>query len=503
MTTRLQGICSGMRIAEIYSQSKDELIIALSGSENTFFINAHLAPDFCCLSFPSSLSRAKKNSVDLFRMFMNLAVVDIVQIENDRSFYFQLDGGFQLLFKMHGKRSNIVGLHEGKVVELFRKNLIKDTHLAPETLSRNIHFSREGFYNSSGDLKTLLPTFGRDFEPYFQKHRYDEKPLEVKFEIVSGLLEYLKNPTYYLHMDERLYPEISLYRRRDNDAVIIEPLAALNALYKAYIIDYRQENEKRSIVRQIDERIRKSEAYLSKSMDKLESLQKESGYARIADLIMANLHSIRPHQSEVELIDFYTQKPAMIKLNPMLSPQLNAERYYRKSRKQQIEIGQLKIQIDEKLAQIDRLNLQKKDIMSVESIKQLKKQSPHVEEKAGNLPFHVVIWTGFEILIGKNARSNEALTFGTAGKDDLFLHAKDVPGSHVIIRAKTKQNFPSQVIEQAAGYAAFYSKSKGERLVSVLYTPKKYVRKAKGMPPGTVIVTNEKVILASPEDFKK
>ena len=118
-------------------------------------------------------------------------------------------------------------------------------------------------------------------------------------------------------------------------------------------------------------------------------------------------------------------------------------------------------------------------------------------------PYRRIEIMGHEVLIGKNAIKNELLTFKTARKDDLFLHAKDVAGSHVIIRKKSSQNFPAPVIEQAASIAAFYSKNKNESLCSVLYTPRKFVRKAKGAPAGTVIVEKEKVILVKPMDIKE
>ncbi|MDZ7604915.1 MAG: NFACT RNA binding domain-containing protein [Cyclobacteriaceae bacterium] len=109
----------------------------------------------------------------------------------------------------------------------------------------------------------------------------------------------------------------------------------------------------------------------------------------------------------------------------------------------------------------------------------------------------------YDILIGKNAQKNEQLTFKVAQKNDLFLHACDVPGSHVIVRMKPGQNIPRPVLEKAAAFAAFSSKSKSESLVRIAYTPRKYVRKPKGMPTGTVLIEKEKTLLVRPEAFKK
>jgi predicted ribosome quality control (RQC) complex YloA/Tae2 family protein len=100
--------------------------------------------------------------------------------------------------------------------------------------------------------------------------------------------------------------------------------------------------------------------------------------------------------------------------------------------------------------------------------------------------------------VGKNAANNDLLTIRYAHKNDLWLHAKDVSGSHVVIKQQS-QTFPIAVITYAAQLAAYYSKLKGSTLVPVSYTLKKYVRKPKGMEPGQVIVDREEVILVEPK----
>ena len=87
-----------------------------------------------------------------------------------------------------------------------------------------------------------------------------------------------------------------------------------------------------------------------------------------------------------------------------------------------------------------------------------------------------------------------------AHKDDLWLHAKDVSGSHVIIKFQAGKTFPTTVIEKAAQLAAWYSKRKSDSLCPVIYTPKKFVRKPKGAAPGSVIVDRENVILVTPQN---
>ena len=150
---------------------------------------------------------------------------------------------------------------------------------------------------------------------------------------------------------------------------------------------------------------------------------------------------------------------------------------------------------------IEGLKNELDNLEQISSLKQVgKKAKPKLD--LPDLPYHMVKLMDYEILIGKNATKNEKLTFQIAKKDDLFLHAKDAAGSHVIIKKKSNQNFPQLVIEKAASFAAFYSKNNSAAHCRVLYTPKKYVRKAKGAPAGAVIVEREKVILVKPEKIR-
>jgi predicted ribosome quality control (RQC) complex YloA/Tae2 family protein len=103
----------------------------------------------------------------------------------------------------------------------------------------------------------------------------------------------------------------------------------------------------------------------------------------------------------------------------------------------------------------------------------------------------------FEIRVGKNAKANDEL-LRISHKDDLWLHARDVPGSHVLVKTKKGKNTPQPVIQRAAELAAHYSRASGEKLVPVMLTERKYVRKIKGSAAGLVKVEREKTILVEP-----
>jgi predicted ribosome quality control (RQC) complex YloA/Tae2 family protein len=119
--------------------------------------------------------------------------------------------------------------------------------------------------------------------------------------------------------------------------------------------------------------------------------------------------------------------------------------------------------------------------------------------QAGGMPLHVQSRDGFGMLIGKNSRQNEEVTFRQATGNDIWLHARGVPGAHVIIKAAGRE-VPRGTLEQAAELAAYYSQARGSTSVPVDYTLQRYVRHMKGGGPGMVIYERERTIYARPEN---
>lgn len=104
---------------------------------------------------------------------------------------------------------------------------------------------------------------------------------------------------------------------------------------------------------------------------------------------------------------------------------------------------------------------------------------------------------GLPIYVGRNARENEALTFGEARPDDLWLHAHGTPGSHVVVRLEKGTDPPAETVRDAATLALLYSDLKKSAKGEIIYTRKKYVRQVKAKSPGTVTVTQEKTIFVT------
>jgi len=313
LSTRLDEQLTGFRIGEIYSQQRNELTISLFDPQKVFYIKAHLDSEFSCLYFPDSVTRARKNSVDLFKEIVDLKILKVVQIENDRSFYFQLDRDFKLLFKLHGNRSNIVLLKDGVVLEIFRTKLKHDIAITLESLSKSIDTTYEGFKTYDGNYRQLVPTIGKAFDDYFKQKDYDQLHDIDQYEVLMELLHELEQPKYYIQKKTNEKPKLLLHSNGGEESVYKDPVVALNKLFKAYISDYSLERGKFKKRNILLHQIRRSESYIKKVETKLKKLKGEQNYSHLGDLIMANL------QASLRITATLGLEPAEIAINIIIN----------------------------------------------------------------------------------------------------------------------------------------------------------------------------------------
>ena len=196
LSQRLENELVGMVMAECFSQEKDELLIGFCTDgkqwrqKRDFYIKAVLHPDFACLNFPEDFKRAGRNSADLFKELIDLKVISVRQFLNERAFGIYFENDFVLLFKMYGNRSNVILLHENKVIDLLHNKLIGDNNLDLDTLDREIDQSKEGFL--ANGIKATFPTFGKEITQYLK-----DNPNPI-WEDIHSLLNQLNNPTFLL-----------------------------------------------------------------------------------------------------------------------------------------------------------------------------------------------------------------------------------------------------------------------------------------------------------------
>lgn len=254
---------------------------------------------------------------------------------------------------------------------------------------------------------------------------------------------------------------------------------------------------------------------------RLQQSDQADEYRQKADLLMAHLQNWEPGMKEIILADFDTNLPVAIALQPDKNAVQNAQSLYKQHQKLkrarsaveplllsvQTEIEYLE-QVEAAIAQIDNYQTAE-DLRTLEEIReeligQKYLEDPEYRSRSANeVPstnFHRYLTpNGFEVLIGRNNRQNDQLTFRVAGDYDLWFHAQEIPGSHVLLRLE-----PGAVAEEAdlqfvANLAAYYSRARQSEQVPVVYTQLKHVYKPKGAKPGIAIYKQESILWGKPQ----
>lgn len=233
------------------------------------------------------------------------------------------------------------------------------------------------------------------------------------------------------------------------------------------------------------------------------------------ELITANIYAIPLNIKSISLLNYYTETGEYIDipLDPNKTPQKNAQRYFKKYAKakntytyttRQLKDSQTELEYLESVLQLldNCTALVEMDEVRQELAEQgymtLKKKPAAKKKSALTEPLHFISSDGFDIYVGKNNKQNDFLTLKLAQSNDIWLHTKTIPGSHVIIK-KSGKDIPDKTLEEAASLAAWHSKARMSSNVSVDYTTVKNVSKPSGAKPGMVIYVNYKTAVVTPE----
>lgn len=503
LSAALEEILTGTVVSECFSQQKDELIIRFETSKESFFTRASVLPSFGCLSFPEKFERARKNSVDLFGEIIGQRVVGIRQFKNERSFAIRFTNDLSMLFKMHGNHSNVIVFKGDDFHEGFRKNIEADKKISLGLLDREIDWSKEAFESRRENLPSHYFTFGKLVWQYLDSLAFFSQTKSQQWEMLEQIKSQLNNPAFYL-TELGKKPTLSLLKIGNINKTFTDPITAANEFYYEHIQTGSLLREKNALLSTLRSKLQSNKNYCTKNEVRLDELRADNNYKVWADLIMANLHTIKTNTDHITVSNFYNDNhPIDIKLRPLLSAQKNAELYYRKSKNQQIEINRLEESVRKKHSEISAIEEKISVIENTTDYNLIRKLRTEAKKASAiistTVPYHEFVVDGYRIWVGKDAGSNDELTLKLGYKEDLWLHAKDVAGSHVLIKHQAGKKIPKQVIERAAQLAAYNSKRKNETLCPVVVTPKKFVRKRKGDPPGQVVVEREEVILVEPK----
>jgi len=496
----------GKKIIACFSQNKDELILETEDIEESRFIRAHFLPPQIYLSFPENFQRAKRNSINLFKELIGDEIIGCEVLSFERAFYFNLSSGKILLFKLHANRSNVLLYEEDGTnpIKFFRNGISEDRDLDWNSLNKSYTLNWESFEELEGNASKFLPTLGAIPRNWLKERGYPETDLKTKWELIQELLDMLETPHFSL-VEKNGEIHLSLLPEENPVKSFSNPIQAINELFYLALVRGNFEKDKNTLLKKYQEQLKRTNSYIQKSSQKLEELRNSPPPSQLADVIMANLHVFQDGRLEAELMDFYSGENIQVTLKPSQKPQDHAASLYRKSKNRKLEWDQLDKTIASKITQAESLESKIEELTAVEDFRALKTykksygEDKVLQKDAVILPFKTFEFEGFPIWVGKSAQANDDMLRGYTKKDDIWLHARMVPGSHVLIKTSGLKSIPASVLETAASLAAFYSKNKNESLAPVIHTEAKYVRKVKGSPAGSVMVEKEKVLMVTPK----
>ena len=260
--------------------------------------------------------------------------------------------------------------------------------------------------------------------------------------------------------------------------------------------------------------IKKREKLVKKLDQDLENHGEAEKWKRFGDLILANLANAERRENKIIVTDYFDENLAKIEIEAEenLSFTEAAEKYfkrYTKARNAKEEISKRLLILNTELEKLfaekymieTAIAEKNSEFFNFEEepdkgkSKSLKNKFLDSKSKSRNF----TSTEGFEILVGKGAKDNDHLTFRVAKSNDLWLHAADYPGSHVVVRSQNRQEVPPKTLLEAAQLAAFYSQAREESKVAVHYTLRKFVHKPKGAVAGLVNLASFKTILVEPK----
>lgn len=336
----------------------------------------------------------------------------------------------------------------------------------------------------------------------------------------SSLMENVKNnrftPTIKIDQDNgKSFFSITELTHINGDTTVFPDISAcLEGFYGNKAERDTVKQRAADLIRFVQNEKAKNISKIKKLEETLEEAKDAEKYRVLGELLTAYMHQIKRGDKSIELVNFYDEEQTTVKieLDPQLTPSDNAQRYFRRYTKhknsmsiveEQMEIARTEIVYFEALLQqLDNASLADIGEIRDELVEQgyMKERGRRGPKKKKALHPALLCYTSSEgaaMFVGKNNTQNEYLTNRLAGPTDTWLHTKDIPGSHVVIRGA---DFGNVTLEEAAMLAAHYSQARDSSSIPVDYTSIRHVRKPNGAKPGFVIYDNQKTLFITPDE---
>ena len=517
LKNELKELLKSRRATKVYQYSNLNLSIFF-GKINLYISAAPNLP-VCYISTKKEIALDKPMgfSLSLRKYLVGAILVDIVQYKSDRILLLSFEkinelGEKQkvsLIVEIMGKHSNIILVDNNMMIlDLLKKFSLEENKLRLLMSGAKYEFPIITEKRSAFDISE---------KEFIEYKKNDELILKVDgigkisnkyLETYSSFKKMLGENSPTLYRDEGKIKYGTFY---DYDILNLEKESfnSINEMIDQYIIETLSSgqfsNQKKVLSKIVEKEIKKNKKTIKnikKDILKYETFEKNK---KIGDILAANLYSLKGYEKEVELYDFYENSNITIILNPQKTPNENLDNYYKLYNKQKrgyryslsrLEVIKNELIYLESILSFINLAIDKKTLEGIEEElivnKYLKKIVKGKKKKKviKLLPPKVDI-EGIEIYYGRNNIENEYVTFKIGDRHDLWFHAKDVPGAHIIAKAS---ELSEEVIYKIGELASQHSKVGVGETVRIDYCLKKYVKKIKGGKPGLVIYSNEKSV---------
>ncbi|MDM8273080.1 NFACT RNA binding domain-containing protein [Ligilactobacillus salivarius] len=531
------------RVTKISQPYPNEVILTIRANRTNYPVLLSANPRYArfqITQIPYTNPAVPTNFTMMLRKYLEGAkLLEIKQLDNDRVVYFEfltrneLGDKLPLLLsaEIMGRYSNVILINQStnKIIDTikhvgmdqnrYRTLLPGATYRQPPTQNKENPFEQDS--NTFEELIQKYPNrevlADNLLKQYQGISRDNALALADKLHSSNNFVQAFND---FLAMTEDPIPTMngnnfSIFTDNPNDKKFTTLSEMLDVFYHTKANRDRVQQQGGQLLHVIRKNLQRNKKKLKKLSNELKATENADEYRIKGEVLTTYLYQIKRGMTKITLPNFYdNNKEITILLSNQLSPSQNAQKYFKKYQKlknavtfvnEQIELTKKEvayleeIQTQIELATPADLNDIKTELQQEGYIKKKQQKSKHSSRVKINKPESFIASDGTEILVGKNNLQNEKLTLHTAKKTDIWLHAKNIPGSHVII----KSNNPSdETLFEAAMLAAYFSKFRSSANVPIDYVQVKNIRKPNGSKPGFVIYEGQKTLTVTPtEDF--
>lgn len=533
MTEELRHELVGGRIQKINQPFEQELVLQIRSNRKSLklLLSAHSVFGRVQLTETTFENPAIPNTfIMVMRKYLQGAVIEAIQqVENDRILEISVSNkneigdsvAVTLVIEIMGKHSNIILLDKasGKIIEAikhvgfsqnsYRTILPGSTYVAPPQTGSLNPFTM-------GDEKLFQILQTEEIEPKRLQQIFQGLGRDTATEL-SGRLTTDKLKTFRAFFASPTQP--SLTEKSFSALLFSDSKTQLSTLSELLDTFYKDKAERDRVNQQASELIRRVENELEKNRKKLGKQEEEllatenaEEFRQKGELLTTFLHQVPNDQDQVELDNYYTGEKILITLDKALTPNQNAQRYFKRYQKLKEAVKHLTSLIEETRTTILYLEsvetaLAQASLSEIAEIREELIQTGFIRHRQREKiqkrkkPEKYLATDGQTIiLVGRNNLQNDELTFKIAKKDELWFHAKDIPGSHVVITGNLQPS--DEVKTDAAELAAYFSKARLSNLVQVDMIEIKKLNKPTGGKPGFVTYTGQKTLRVTPDAEK-